>query len=210
MKKQLNLMNCLLALGIVSLATLNVSYAQTTDPQVTETLNNSFVSRGIAKKDRVIPDDIQVLCSDKVFFESPAGQKRAVELQTIALQSVKPPSDGKYLGDWKEGEKIAQSGRGATWSDNEKTVNGGSCYNCHQVTKAEVSHGTIGPSLLNYGKLRGSSEAITVYTWNRLNNSKAYNACSNMPRFAHFDLLSEKQIQDVMALLLDPQSPVNQ
>ena len=210
MKKQFNLMNCLMALGIVSLATFNVSYAQTTDPQVTETLNNSFVSRGIAKKERVIPDDIQVLCSDKVFLESPAGQKRAVELQAIALKEIKPPSDGKYLGDWKAGEKIAQSGRGATWSDNEKTVNGGSCYNCHQVTKAEVSHGTIGPSLLGYGKLRGNSEEITVYTWNRLNNSKAYNACSNMPRFAHFDLLSEKQIQDVMALLLDPQSPVNQ
>ncbi len=210
MKKQFNLMNCLMALGIVSLATLNVSYAQTTDPQVTETLNNSFVSRGIAKKERVIPDDIQILCSDKVFLESPAGQKRAVELQAIALKEIKPPSDGKYLGDWKEGEKVAQSGRGATWSDNEKTVNGGSCYNCHQVTKAEVSHGTIGPSLLGYGKLRGNSEEITVYTWNRLNNSKAYNACSNMPRFAHFDLLSEKQIQDVMALLLDPQSPVNQ
>lgn len=210
MKKQFNLMNCLMALGIVSLATLNVSHAQTTDPQVTETLNNSFVSKGIAKKDRVIPDDIQVLCSDKVFLESPAGQKRAVELQAIALKEIKPPSDGKYLGDWKAGEKVAQSGRGATWSDNEKTVNGGSCYNCHQVTKAEVSHGTIGPSLLGYGKLRGNSEEITVYTWNRLNNSKAYNACSNMPRFAHFDLLSEKQIQDVMALLLDPQSPVNQ
>lgn len=210
MKKQFNLMNCLMALGIVSLATLNVSHAQTTDPQVTETLNNSFVSKGIAKKDRVVPDDIQILCSDKVFLESPAGQKRAVELQAIALKEIKPPSDGKYLGDWKAGEKVAQSGRGATWSDNEKTVNGGSCYNCHQVTKAEVSHGTIGPSLLGYGKLRGNSQEITVYTWNRLNNSKAYNACSNMPRFAHFDLLSEKQIQDVMALLLDPQSPVNQ
>lgn len=210
MKKQFNLMNCLMALGIVSLAALNVSHAQTTDPQVTKTLNDSFVSKGIAKKDRVIPDDIQILCSDKVFLESPAGQKRAVELQAIALKEIKPPSDGKYLGDWKAGEKVAQSGRGATWSDNEKTVNGGSCYNCHQVTKAEVSHGTIGPSLLGYGKLRGNSEEITVYTWNRLNNSKAYNACSNMPRFAHFDLLSEKQIQDVMALLLDPQSPVNQ
>jgi sulfur-oxidizing protein SoxX len=30
-----------------------------------------------------------------------------------------------------------------------------------------------------------------------------------MPRFAHFKLLNEKQIQDVMALLLDPDSPVN-
>ena len=58
--------------------------------------------------------------------------------------------------------------------------------------------------------MRGNSQEIVTYTWNRINNSKAYNACSNMPRFAHFNLLTEKQLQDVMALLLDPQSPVNQ
>jgi sulfur-oxidizing protein SoxX len=210
MKKQSKFINRFLAMGLMSFAAVSLTQAQTTDPEVAATLQNSFVSKGIANKDRVIPDDIQILCSDKVFLESPAGQKRAIELQAIALSAIKPPSDGKYLGDWKAGDKVAQSGRGATWSDNEKTVNGGSCYNCHQVTKAEMSHGTIGPSLLGYGKIRGNSQEIVTYTWNRLNNSKAYNACSNMPRFAHFDLLSEKQLQDVMALLLDPQSPVNQ
>jgi sulfur-oxidizing protein SoxX len=97
----------------------------------------------------------------------------------------------------------------ATWSDTLKTVNGGGCYNCHQITKEEISYGTIGPSLLNYGKMRGNSEPILVYTWNRISNSKAYNACSNMPRMAHFDLLTEQQMKDVMALLLDPASPVN-
>lgn len=210
MKKQFKFINRFVAMGLMSFAAVSLTQAQTTDPEVAATLQNSFVSKGIANKDRVIPDDIQILCSDKVFLESPAGQKRAIELQAIALAAIKPPSDGKYLGDWKAGDKVAQSGRGATWSDNEKTVNGGSCYNCHQVTKAEMSHGTIGPSLLGYGKMRGNSQEIVTYTWNRINNSKAYNACSNMPRFAHFNLLTEKQIQDVMALLLDPQSPVNQ
>jgi len=57
--------------------------------------------------------------------------------------------------------------------------------------------------------MRGNSEPILVYTWNRISNSKAYNACSNMPRMAHFNLLTEQQIKDVMALLLDPASPVN-
>jgi sulfur-oxidizing protein SoxX len=210
MRKQFKFMNRLVAIGLVSFAGIAAVQAQTTDPDVTATLQNSFRAQGIATMDRVVPDDIQILCSDKAFLESPAGQKRAVELQAIALAAIKPPSDGIYLGDWKAGDKVAQSGRGATWRDNEKKENGGSCYNCHQVTKAEMSHGTIGPSLLGYGKIRGNSEEIVVYTWNRLNNSKAYNACSNMPRFAHFDLLSEKQLQDVMALLLDPQSPVNQ
>jgi len=64
--------------------------------------------------------------------------------------------------------------------------------------------------LYNYGKLRGNSEAVVKYTWAKLYNAKAFNACSAMPRFGHFKLLTENQIRDLMALLLDPQSPVNQ
>lgn len=184
--------------------------AQTVDPAVMAVLESSFRSQGIADKSRMMPDEVQVLCSDQAYFTSPEGQKKAIELQEAALKAIKPPSDGKYLGDWKAGEKVAQSGRGLTWSDSLDQPNGGSCYNCHQVTKAEISYGTIGPSLLGYGKLRGNSQEIIEYTWNRINNSKAYNLCSNMPRFAHFNILTEQQIKDVMALLLDPNSPVNQ
>ncbi|MCD8504432.1 MAG: sulfur oxidation c-type cytochrome SoxX [Burkholderiaceae bacterium] len=184
--------------------------AQTIDPAVQAVLESSFRSQGIADKSRMIPDEVQILCSDQAFFNSPEGQKKAIALQEAALKAIKPPSDGKYLGDWKAGEKVAQSGRGLTWSDGLDSPNGGSCYNCHQVTKEEISYGTIGPSLLAYGKLRGNSQEIIEYTWNRINNSKAYNLCSNMPRFAHFNILTEQQIKDVMALLLDPNSPVNQ
>jgi sulfur-oxidizing protein SoxX len=185
------------------------SFAQQVDPAVQAMMERSFREQGIAKLDRIKQDDFQILCSDEKFRASTEGQKKAEALQKAALAAIKPPSDGKYLGDWKAGEKVAQSGRGATWSDTLKTVNGGGCYNCHQVTKDEISYGTIGPSLLNYGKMRGNSEPILVYTWNRISNSKAYNACSNMPRMAHFDLLTEQQMKDVMALLLDPASPVN-
>jgi sulfur-oxidizing protein SoxX len=78
------------------------------------------------------------------------------------------------------------------------------------LDKKEISYGTIGPSLYNYGKMRGQDEAVIKYTWAKLYNSKAYNACSVMPRFGHFKLLTENQLRDLMALLLDPQSPVNQ
>lgn len=186
-----------------------VSFAQQVDPAVQAMMERSFREQGIAKLDRIKQDDFQILCSDEKFRASADGQKKAEALQKAALAAIKPPTDGKYLGDWKAGEVVAQSGRGATWSDTLKTVNGGGCYNCHQITKEEISYGTIGPSLLNYGKMRGNSEPILVYTWNRISNSKAYNACSNMPRMAHFDLLTEKQMKDVMALLLDPASPVN-
>ncbi len=112
---------------------------------------------------------------------------------------------------------MAQSGRGSTWSDDAKVVNGGNCYNCHQIDKKEISYGTIGPSLYNYGKLRGvsdptaeASKAIVEYTWGKLWNSQAYNACSHMPRAGHKGILSEAQLKDIMALLLDPKSPVNE
>ena len=85
-----------------------------------------------------------------------------------------------------------------------------------RITKAEISFGTIGPSLYQYGQLRGvvdaadpASSAVVKYTWGKLWNSKAYAACSNMPRFGHAKLLEESQIRDLMALLLDPKSPVN-
>ena len=93
---------------------------------------------------------------------------------------------------------------------------GGNCYNCHQISKEEISFGTIGPSLYHYGKLRGvsdpaspQSKAVVEYTWGKIWNAKAYNACSNMPRSGHMGNLTEQQVRDIMALLLDPASPVN-
>ncbi|MEK9721574.1 MAG: sulfur oxidation c-type cytochrome SoxX, partial [Quisquiliibacterium sp.] len=83
------------------------------------------------------------------------------------------------------------------------------CYNCHQIDKKEMSYGTIGPSLWRYGKLRGNSEAVRKYTWAKVWNSHSYNACSQMPRFGDAGILTQSQLKDVMALLLDPASPVN-
>jgi sulfur-oxidizing protein SoxX len=179
-------------------------------PQVQAAIKSGFRAEGIAGLDRVAQDDFHQLCSEPAKAAAPETAALRDRLQQAALAAIKPPADGKYLGDWKNGEKIAQSGRGATWTDKPGAENGGGCYNCHQIDRKEISHGTIGPTLWNYGKLRGNSDAIVTYTWNRLNNSKAYNACSNMPRFGHAGLLTEKQIKDLMALLLDPASPVNQ
>jgi sulfur-oxidizing protein SoxX len=189
----------------------NVAVAQQkNDPKFNKMMTDSFRAEGIAGLDRINQDATQKFCSDPVFASSKQGEKMRDKIQKINMDSIKQPSDGKYIGDWKAGERIAQSGRGATWTDKADTVVGGGCYNCHQIDAKEISYGNIGPSLTGYGKLRGYSQEVVTYTWNRINNSKAYNACSNMPRFAHFKLLNEQQIQDVMALLLDPASPVNQ
>jgi sulfur-oxidizing protein SoxX len=189
----------------------NVAVAQQkNDPKFNKMMTDSFRAEGIAGLDRINQDATQKFCSDPVFASSKQGEKMRDKIQKINMESIKQPSDGKYIGDWKAGERIAQSGRGATWTDKADTIVGGGCYNCHQIDAKEISYGNIGPSLTGYGKLRGYSQEVLTYTWNRINNSKAYNACSNMPRFAHFKLLNEQQIQDVMALLLDPASPVNQ
>lgn len=182
---------------------------QKNDPKFNKMIQESFRADGIAGLDRIDQDATQKFCSDPQFANSKQGQAMREKIQKINMDSIQQPTDGKYIGDWKNGEKIAQSGRGATWSDKADTVIGGGCYNCHQIDPKEISYGNIGPSLTGYGKMRGYSKEVVTYTWNRINNSKAYNACSNMPRFAHFKLLNEQQMQDVMALLLDPESPVN-
>jgi sulfur-oxidizing protein SoxX len=150
-------------------------------------------------------DEIQQACS----ADKPLPPAKARKLEAAQLKDVKYPADGKYMGDWKAGEKIAQNGRGMQSSDKAGSENGGNCYACHQISKEEISFGNIGPSLYQYGKLRGTSDDVVKYTWAKLYNAQAYNACSRMPRFGHNGVLTEQQMKDVMALLLDPQSPVN-
>ena len=179
-------------------------------------VKSSFRDQGPVKVDRLVQDATLQACSDADVSGHPLPAQQAKALEAANLKTIKWPADGKFLGDWKKGEAVAQSGRGLTWSDNPAMANGGNCYNCHQITKEEISFGTIGPSLYNYGKLRGvtnpadpASKAIVEYTWGKIWNAKAYSACSNMPRFGTAGIIGEQQIKDVMALLLDPQSPVN-
>ncbi len=177
----------------------------------------SFRDQGIAKVDRVMAtDETNRLCSEADVAGKPLDEKTAKRIEEANLKAIKWPSDGKFLGDWKQGEAIAQSGRGLTWTDAATTVNGGNSYNCHQIDKKEISFGTLGPSLYNYGKIRGvtdphseAAKPIVEYTWGKIWNSKAYNACSNMPRAGHAGILNEAQVRHIVALLLDPNSPVN-
>ncbi len=172
-------------------------------------LKSGFREAGIAKLSRLEQDATQAFCSDPKFAESKEAAGKRAEIEAANLASIKWPSDGKFLGDFKEGEKIAQSGRGLTSTDKADQVNGGNCYNCHQISKTEISYGTIGPSLTGYGKLKGNSEQAQRETWSKIWNSKSVNACSNMPRGGHMGILTEQQVKDLVALLLDPDSPVN-
>ena len=185
------------------------------DAQVQAMMKSSFRDQGIAKVDRLDQDLGQKACS--VPEGVSADVAKLIEAQNLA--TIKWPTGGQYFGDWVAGERLAQGGQGLAWnnSSTDPKDNGGNCYNCHKIDQKEISYGTIGPSLWNYGKIRGVKDvtdpnvaAIVQYTWGKLYNSKAYSACSNMPRFGHKGILNEDQIRNLMSLLLDPRSPVNQ
>jgi len=202
--------------GVVGLASIAATFVfgcatPLSDEQVgakaTQMLKTSFKARGQAGMDRLDQDDTQRLCSAYAGKDIPKEVSERVE--KLNMQAVKWPSDGKYLGDFKNGERVAQEGRGKQFSDDPKGPVGGNCYACHQLAPQEVSFGTIGPSLYQFGKLRGYNDDIRKYAYGKIWNADAYNACSNMPRFGHAQILSEQQVKDLVALLMDPESPVN-
>jgi L-cysteine S-thiosulfotransferase len=208
------------ALASIAAVTLLAACAggpsEPTKEQVAEVLKSSFSERGIAKLDRLNQSRLQEACSDAALAGKPLDDKTRATIEKAIQDSIPYPKDGKYLGDWKEGEKIAQNGRGLQFSDAANTVNGGNCYACHQLSPKELSFGNFGPSLYKYGVTRGvkdpsakESEAIVKYTWAKIWNTHAFNACSHMPRFGDAGILTEQQVKDVMALLLDPNSHVN-
>lgn len=167
-------------------------------------MQRDFHAVGIAGMDRLKEDAVQAACNK--YNDNPPAEV-AKKLQGGQYAGVKWPADGKLLGDWKSGERVAQNGRGMAWSD--KGGVGGSCYNCHQIGPDTTAFGTIGPSLVQFGKLRGYGADIQRYAYAKIYNAKSYNICSQMPRFGHVGALTEKQMQDLTALLMDPASPVN-
>ncbi len=173
---------------------------------VEKILQRDFQARGQATMDRVKPDAVQRVCNE-------TGDKPPAELAKMLeadqMKTIDFPG-GSLVGDWQRGERLAQGGRGLTWSDKAGAPGDGSCYNCHQLSPKEASFGTLGPSLYRFGAIRGSGPEMQKYVYGKIYNAKAYNLCSQMPRLGHSGTLTEAQIKDLVGLLLDPASPVNQ
>ncbi len=179
-------------------------------------LKSSFSARGPAKLDRLDQNEVQKICTQFELTGKPVDEAARKKIETALYESIPYPADAKYIGKWQEGEKIAQDGTGLQFSDAIGKPSGANCYACHQIAPKEISYGNLGPSLYKYGVNRGvkdpnskDSEAIVKYTWARLWNTHSVNLCSSMPRFGDAKILTDAQLKDVMALLLDPQSPVN-
>lgn len=197
------------AIGIAAAASIASAFAQQIPPAapavVEQVVKQSFTKLPEGWAPRLVPDETMQICSVTRNQPSAAQAEAITARESI---TVKYP-DGSLLGRWKEGEKVAQNGRGGQFSDPPGTVSGGNCYACHQMAPREVSYGTLGPSLANYGADRKFAAADAKTAYAKVYNAQAVLACSAMPRFGHNGVLSEQQIKDVVAYLFDPESPVN-
>jgi sulfur-oxidizing protein SoxX len=189
------------ALGFLLLTVAPLVFAN----DVQKVLQRDFQARGQATMDRVVQDGVQRVCTESN-DRPPADIAKAMEADQ--MKTIVFPA-GSLVGDWKRGERIAQGGRGMQWTD-KPGAGEGSCYNCHELSPKESSFGTLGPSLRGFGKARGNTPEMQRYAYGKIYNSKAYNLCSHMPRLGWSGTLSEEQIKDLVGLLLDPASPVNQ
>jgi len=168
------------------------------------------VQEGGKARQRLVQDDLQKTCSK--FRGDPVDAETAAKINAAARATIKYPEGGIKLGDWERGRELAWSGFGYRVGhrndDHSSRKTGANCYNCHQLA-TDRTGGTIGPQLTGYGKMRGTSEPILKYTYEVLYNPHTYYACTNMPRMGANGMLNEQQISDIMAYLLDPESPVN-
>jgi sulfur-oxidizing protein SoxX len=200
----------LAALAIVAISAAQVTAEQkpTIDPaRVDAVVKDAFPSGPADWQSRLVPDETMRQCSASNNSPSTAVAKA---IQARAKASFQYPADGKFVGNWKKGEEVAQSGYGLRFSDYPaRRANGGNCYACHQITKQEVSYGTIGPSLLQYGRARNFSEADAKRVYEKIYNPHAEFPCSLMPRLGANKVLTIEQIKDAVALLMSPDSPAN-
>jgi sulfur-oxidizing protein SoxX len=207
MKRVLTLAALVLAAGSLTSGAFAQTAAKAPDPALVDAyIKSTFGKAPPEWQARIEPDETLKTCNA---FHNEVPSAEANKITTRELARVVYPADGKFLGNWKEGAKIANNGRGGQFSDPPDTVAGGNCYACHQMEQKEVSYGTLGPSLTNYGKDRKYDPQEIKNAFTKVYDSQAVFACSNMPRFGVNKVLSEQQIKDIVAFLFDPESPIN-
>lgn len=178
------------------------------EERLEEVVREAFANAPEEFRARLEPDETMAICNASGNNPDDEGWDRILEL---ARASIVYPEDGNLMGDWQRGEALAQSGYGMRFTDYPPArETGGNCYACHELTEAEVSYGTLGPSLRQYGELRGYDEEAIRAAYDKIYNPHAVFPCSMMPRFGANGVLTPEQIADIVALLMDPASPVNQ
>ncbi len=189
-------------------ANANAAGVEISAERISEVVSEAFAGAPDDFIPRLEPDETMAICNASRNNPDGEGWDRVIEM---AEQSIVHPDDGELMGDWENGEALAQSGYGLRFTDYPPArESGGNCYACHQLTAAEVSYGTLGPSLRGYGELRDYSDEAIEALYEKIYNPHAAFPCSMMPRFGANGVLTPEQIRDIVALLMDPESPVNQ
>ena len=195
-----------------------VDYTKMTPTELTEYLIfdakgfklDQATQEGKTGRERMTQDELQKTCS--ALHGKTIDAETAKKVQGLATASRVYPEGGVTLGDWKRGQALAQEGAGYRLGpkadDNAKKF-GGNCYACHQMDLKVAAHGTLGPSLTGFGKIRGNTPETQKYVYEVLYNAHAYFPCTNMPRFGANGFLNQEQMADLIAYVLDPESPVN-
>ena len=200
-----------IALGAIAVFVAGAAVAQqkprVEEARVEAAVKAAFPTAPADWAPRLTPDQTMKECSASD-NAPPQALFEAIKKREMAW--IEYPADGQLMGDWKQGERVAQSGYGLRFTDYPpRQANGGNCYACHQLTKQEVSYGTIGPSLLEYGKAKKYEAAEVKAVYEKIYNSHAAFPCSLMPRLGTNKILTIDQIKDLVALLMSPDSPVN-
>lgn len=201
----------LLTIVGLGLAGATVALAEPARPvgerQVRRVLRQAFPTAPVDWQSRLVPDTTMETCAE---WRNQPPKPIADAIKAREAGRIRYPEDGRLMGDWRRGEQIAQSGYGLRFTDTDaKRENGGNCYACHELSPDEVSFGTIGASLKGYGRIHKGGEQDARLVYDKIYNSQAVVACSLMPRFGANGILTIEQIKDLVALLMDPESPVN-
>lgn len=203
-------MKVMLTIATLLPACLFEANAADTPSLVEKYIAQSFKQGENQDLSRLKQDQTQKECSQ---YRNNPPPKIAAALTEREQATLKYPAEGKLIGDWKEGEKSVKMGFasriGVIEPDKPNAKTGGNCYACHAIDPKETAAGNLGPSLLGFGKLRGNSDAVAKYTYEKIYNAQAFNVCSSMPRLGYHNILTPEQIAHITAYLLDPESPVN-
>src|SRR5688572_13461084 len=92
---------------VVGCTTVGVPAADA-DKVAAEMVKTGFRSEGIANIERVTAIDATLkACNEADVSGKPLDTAVAKRLEEANLKTVKWPSDGKFTGDWRQGEQIA-------------------------------------------------------------------------------------------------------
>jgi sulfur-oxidizing protein SoxX len=76
------------------------------DTLTQQIVKNDFHDKGIVKVSQAFADDETMrLCNAADVAGKPLDDATAKRIEALNMKTIKWPADGKYLGDWKEGEK---------------------------------------------------------------------------------------------------------